>query len=136
MIINSFHPGMIVEIYFLMPGATPPKPTLKRCVVMSVHVKGLLVHPLMLRKSSVEQHAIYTRQGRVACDLRNIIESPTSYAIAQTMKDGAPGYAKACLTDHDFSVVREKSLECAYNGLMKSERLKADTAPIGRERPT
>ena len=135
MIINYFHPGMIVEIHFLMPGARIRKPRIRLCVVMSVHVKGLLVHPLMPRGSSTEKHAVYTKHGRIACDLRNIIEAPVSYAVVQTMKAGMPGFAKASLDDAEFKSVREMSLEVAYDGITKSERLRGDAAPVaGRRR--
>ena len=134
MIIKFFHPGMVIESYFLLPGQVPLRPRRKLCVVMSVHTKGLLVHPFIPRGGSAEQYAVYTKSGRVACDLRNIIETPTSYAIAQTMNSGVPSFTKALLTQPDFDAVREQSLDCAYNGLMKSERLNAKTAPMERRR--
>lgn len=134
MIIRYFQPGMITEIRFLMPGAGNPQPRHRLCVVMSVHVKGLLVHPLAPRGTSVERHAVYTRKGRIACDLRNIIEAPMSHAIAHAMKDGMPDFAKARLTDEEFNRVRERSLDCAYSGVMKCERLRSDPMPLSRKR--
>lgn len=83
MIIRYFNPGMVIEIGFLMPEGTVPRPTTRLCVVMSVHLKGLLVHPFMNRGSSTEDHAVYTSQGRIACDLRNVNEfrPPTRFPI-------------------------------------------------------
>lgn len=132
MIIRYFNPGMVVEMGFLMPGGTFPRPKARLCLVMSVHLKGLLVHPFMPKGTSAEEHAVYTSQGRVACDLRNVNESPTSYAVPHAMRGGVPDFARARLEEQEFSLVRAKSLDCAYNGLMKSERLKSERSPVGR----
>ena len=136
MIIRSFHPGMVIESLFLSPlhpGKTPSK---RPCVVMAVHLKGLLVHPILPRGQSAEDHAVYTRIGRVACDLRNVIESPELYATVQTVTAAGHQYARADLSDVDFNAVREKSLACAYDGSMKSERLRGDSAVADRVRQT
>ena len=134
MIINFFHPGMVIESYFVMPGVKPFRPHRRICVVMSVHTKGILVHPMMPRGASDEAHAVYTKHGRFACELRNIIEAPTSFAIPQTMTDGVRGFAKATLSEPDFKTLREASLDCAYNSTMKSERLTVDAVPMVRRR--